>query len=192
MPRRITRGDVQAVFNAAGTGGRIILLRKGETAEAAPADFVGSHGSIRPFQGSPWDGRHFCAEDWHVILVAGIDGGDASFRREQAVASASQTTFDFTLDGAPLATNRTAIRRLLSPETIKVPQGVEKFKVAYFFQEGRIMSPEDLSVGQHELTNAHANRHRLRPGRTRWNHILHRRGRHGRLPERLGSIRARW
>jgi hypothetical protein len=128
------------------------LVTKGETAEAAPADFVGSHGSIRPFQGSPWDGRHFCAEDWHVILVAGIDGGDASFRREQAVASASQTTFDFTLDGAPLATNRTAIRRLLSPETIKVPQGVEKFKVAYFFQEGRIMSPEDLSVGQHELT----------------------------------------
>jgi hypothetical protein len=150
MPRRITRGDVQAVLNAAGTGGRVIFVRRGETAVAAPVDFVGSHGGIRPF--SDWDNRHFCAEDWHVILVAGIDGGDASFRREQAVASANQTRFDFTLDGAPLATERTAIRRLLSPETVRVPEGVEKFKEAYFFQQGRIMSPDDLSVGRHELT----------------------------------------
>ena len=94
----------------------------------------------------------FCAEDWHVILVAGVDGGDASFRREQAVASASQTRFDFTLDGAPLATERTAIRRVVRPETIQVPAGEEKLKEAYSFQQGRIMSPDDLGVGRHELT----------------------------------------
>jgi hypothetical protein len=140
------------VLNAFNTGGRVILLRRGETAEAAPADFVGSHGSIRPFQGSPWDGRHFCAEDWHIILVAGIDGGDATFRREQAVASASQTRFDFTLDGAPLATERTAIRRVVRPETVQVPEGFEQFEEAYFFQQGRIMSPDDFGVGRHELT----------------------------------------
>jgi hypothetical protein len=150
MPRRITRGDVQAVLNAFNTGGRVIRLHKGETAVAPPADFVGSHGAIRPFP--DWDNRHFCAEDWHVILVAGIDGGDASFRREQAVASASQTRFDFTLDGAPLATERTAIRRVVKPETIQVPEGEEKLKEAYSFQQGRIMSPDDLSVGRHELT----------------------------------------
>jgi hypothetical protein len=146
MPRRITRGDVQAVLNAAGTGGRVIFLRRGETAVAAPVDFVGSHGGIRPFE--EWDNRHFCAEDWHVILVAGIDGGDASFRREQAVASAAQTTFEFSLDGARLASNRTAIRRLLNPEALPV-EGIEE---AYFFQQGRIMSPDDLNVGRHELS----------------------------------------
>ena len=38
MSRRITRGDAEAVLNAFGTGGRVILAN-GHTAEAAPADF---------------------------------------------------------------------------------------------------------------------------------------------------------
>jgi hypothetical protein len=50
----------------------------------------------------------------------------------------------FTLDGAPLATERTAIKRFLNPEQF----GVEEM---YYFQEGRIMSPADLSVGSHQL-----------------------------------------
>jgi hypothetical protein len=32
MPRRIKRGDAQAVLNAFGTGGRVILRKRGETA----------------------------------------------------------------------------------------------------------------------------------------------------------------
>jgi hypothetical protein len=36
-----------------GGGGRAVLLHS-KTAEGAPADFFGSHGSIRPFAGSPW------------------------------------------------------------------------------------------------------------------------------------------
>ena len=60
--RRITRGDVEAVLNAFGGGGRAVLLHS-ETAEGAQADFLGTHGSIRPFAGSPWDGAHFCAEE---------------------------------------------------------------------------------------------------------------------------------
>ena len=86
MPSRINRGDAEAVLNAFGNGGWVILLHSGEAAEAAPADWFGSHGSIRPFQGSPWDGRHFCAEDWHVILMALIAGGDASYSHDQARA----------------------------------------------------------------------------------------------------------
>jgi choline dehydrogenase-like flavoprotein len=74
-PRRITQGDAQAIFEAFGTGGRVIVAN-GTTTQAAPADFFGSHGSIRPFD--QWDGQHFCAEDWHVILIAGaaFDDGD--------------------------------------------------------------------------------------------------------------------
>jgi hypothetical protein len=142
--RRITRGDAQAVLNAFGTGGRVILRRSGGTSEAAPADFFGNHGSIRPFRGSPWDGRHFCAEDWHVILVAFFDGGDASFGRQQARAVLDPVTISFTLDGAALATTRTPIKPFHDSQAF----GLER---AWYFQQGKIMSPDELSVGQHEL-----------------------------------------
>lgn len=144
MARRIARGEAQAVFNAFGTGGRIIR-RNGQTAEAAPADFFGSHGSIRPFSGSPWDGRHFCAQDWHVILVAFFEGGDTSFDREQAKAVLDPVSITFTLDGATLVTERTPIKPFHDPQAFDLER-------AWYFQQGKIMSPDDLSVGQHELS----------------------------------------
>ena len=49
---RITKGDAEAVFNAFGNGGRAVLAHS-RTAEGAPADLTGVHGSIRPFAGSP-------------------------------------------------------------------------------------------------------------------------------------------
>lgn len=141
--RRITRGDAEAVLNAFGGGGRAVLLH-GKTAEGAPADFSGSHGSIRPFAGSPWDGAHFCAEDWHVILIADIEGGDTSFKHADAERIMNGLDVSFTLDGTPLPTTRTAIKRFLNP-------GQFGLQVAYYFQQGQIMSPADLSVGSHRL-----------------------------------------
>ena len=111
---RITRGDVQAVLHAFGGGGRAVLLHS-RTAEDAPADFVGSHGSIWPFAGSPWDGAHFCADDWHVILIADFEGGDASFQHADAARIMNGLEVSFTLDGAALPTTRTAIKRFLNP-----------------------------------------------------------------------------
>ena len=144
QPRRpITKGDAQAVFQAFGNGGRAILQHS-SVAEGAPADDFGSHGSIRPFAGSPWDAAHFCAEDWHVILIADFEGGDASFKQQDAEQIMDGLTVSFTLDGAPLAAERTAIKRFLDP----APFGLE---TAYYFQEGRIMSPSDLTVGDHTL-----------------------------------------
>jgi hypothetical protein len=145
MPDRITRGDAEAVLNAFGTGGQVILRRSGETAEAGPADFLGSHGSIRPYEGSPWDGRHFCAEDWHVILVGWVDGGDASFDHQRAKAAFDAITVSFTLDGAVLETNRTPIKPWNDPQRF----GMER---AWYFQQGKVMAPDDLSVGQHDLS----------------------------------------
>jgi hypothetical protein len=142
--RRITHGDVQSIFEAFGNGGRAILQHS-TTAEGAPADFFGSHGSIRPFAGSPWDGAHFCAEDWHVILVADFEGGDQSFKRQDAAKIIDGLTTDFTLDGEPLTTTRTAVKRFNDPEQFDL-------EVAYYAQEGRIMSPTDLAVGQHTLS----------------------------------------
>ena len=141
--RRITRGDVEAVLHAFGGGGRAVLLHS-KTAEGAPADFVGSHGSIRPFAGSPWDGAHFCADDWHVILIADFEGGDASFQHDDAARIMNGLQVSFTLDGAALPTTRTAIKRFLNPEQFGL-------QVAYYFQQGQIMSPTDLSTGSHRL-----------------------------------------
>jgi hypothetical protein len=141
--RRITRGDAEAVLNAFGGGGQAVLLHS-KTAEGAPADFLGSHGSIRPFSGSPWDGAHFCAEDWHVILIADIEGGDGSFKHDDAARIMDGLNVSFTLDGVPLPTTRTPVKRFLNPEEFGL-------QVAYYFQQGQIMSPADLSAGGHQL-----------------------------------------
>jgi hypothetical protein len=124
-------------------GGRAVLLHS-TTAEGAPADFVGSHGSIRPFAGSPWDGAHFCADDWHMILIADFEGGDASFRHDDTARIMNGLQVSFILDGAALPATRTAIKRFLNP-------GQFGLQVAYYFQQGQIMSPADLSIGSHRL-----------------------------------------
>ncbi|MFI5710705.1 hypothetical protein [Kribbella sp. NPDC051620] len=142
-PDRITRGDATAVFEAFGNGGRAVLQHS-RGAQAAPADDFGTRGSIRPFSGSPWDGATFRADDWHVILIADFEGGDRSFSRQDAERIMQGLTVSFSLDGNPLETTRTAIRRFLDP----TPFGLD---VAYYFQQGRIMAPTDLTVGQHRL-----------------------------------------
>jgi hypothetical protein len=143
-PRRITRGDVEAVFHAFGNGGRAVLAHS-QTAEGAPADVTGSHGSIRPFAGSPWDGAHFCATDWHVILVADFEGGDSSFKHQDAERIMQELQVSFTLDGAPLPTTRTSVKRFLNPPA------QFNMREAYYFQQGRLMPPNELSVGSHTL-----------------------------------------
>jgi hypothetical protein len=145
MPQRITRGDAEAVLNAWGTGGRVIVAHRGAV-DAGPVDFHGSHGSIRPYPNSAWDGRHFCAEDWHVLLYTWFDGGDDTFNRQRAEDVIGPVTVSFTLDGNALETTRTPIKPFHNPPP---DYGMER---AWYFQQGKIMSPDDLSVGQHELS----------------------------------------
>jgi hypothetical protein len=135
---RITRGDAEAIFQATPNGGWAVLLHS-PTGQGAPFD-AQDRGAIRPLSSN--DGRHYCAEDWHVILLASIVGGDASFTRPEAKAILDSVVLSFTLDGAPLPTTRTTVKRFLNPE----PDDV-----AYAVQEGRIMAPSDLSVGGHQL-----------------------------------------
>ena len=112
MSKRISRGDVQAVLEAFGSGGWAVRNHSAVVL-GAPADQLGNHGAIRPL--APWDGRHFCAEDWHVIVVAGIVGGDASFTRNDAEEIMSKIDLRFVLDGVALDTTRTAVKRFLQP-----------------------------------------------------------------------------
>jgi hypothetical protein len=120
---RITETDVKQVFQGVGQ-----------------ADFFGSRGAISPLSGTPWDGAHFCAEDWHVILLRFSEVSDASLTKRDAELIFSRVTVSFVLDGAALPSTRTAIKRL--------DFGAEQ---GWYFTQGRIMSPADLSVGQHTL-----------------------------------------
>jgi hypothetical protein len=124
---RITRSDAVAVLKAATRGEDLdpnVRVR------------------ISPFADSVWDGRHFCVEDWHVIMVTWVERGDASFTKQEAESRLNSVMISFVLDGRPLATTRTKVVRYLHPEpAVK----------AYAFSEYRIMAPTDLSVGAHTL-----------------------------------------
>jgi hypothetical protein len=141
--RRVTRGDAQAVLNAFPNAGRIIR-RQQIVQFNTPAD-PKLKATIRPFSDPdfPFNGRHYCVEDWHVIVVAEIDGGDRSYSEQDAVAYLSQYTLAFTLDGAELPTDRGPVKRFLDPGP-----GEE----AYFFQQGALLSPSELSVGSHSVS----------------------------------------
>ena len=143
----ISRGEAESVLHAFGNGGRTVVQHN-RTGEGAPADHLGSYGSIRPFSGSAWDGAHFCADDWHVIVIADFEGGDHTFQHADAEAITDPMSVEFTLDGAVLSgTTRTPVKRFLDPE----PFGLD---VAYYFQVGKVMAPSDLAVGAHTLSVA--------------------------------------
>lgn len=140
---RITQGDVESVLNAFTTGGRTILSHRSDHAgfAAAPADFHGSNGAIRPF--SAWDGLHVCVNDWHVLLISEFDGGKKSYTLQDAKNYLSQVDALFRLDGQPISTTRTSIKRFLNP--------APPWEEAYGFQQGAIMAPGALAVGTHSL-----------------------------------------
>jgi hypothetical protein len=142
---RVTKGDAEAVLHAFTNAGRVIR-RKANVKSGTPADLKLT-ATIRPLTGPglPFDGRHYCAEDWHVILVALIFGGDKSITHQDAADALDPAVLTFTLDNVVLQTERGAIKRFLDP----APFGLEE---AYAFQQGRVMSPQELAVGSHSLT----------------------------------------
>lgn len=141
---RVSQGDAQAIFESFGGGGWAIL-RHSQVIEGAPADgLLGSLAVIRPF--GPFDGAHYCALDWHVIVVAVFDGGDASYTAKDFEAYRSTVSIVLTLDGQPLATDQTATKRSLRDLTFA---GVT---TSYSFAQGSVLAPEALAVGTHTLT----------------------------------------
>ncbi|WP_086837824.1 hypothetical protein [Amycolatopsis kentuckyensis] len=139
-PGRTSRGDAEAVLHASGTGGAAIRNHR-TVSGGSPADIDGRVAiRVLPLV----DGRHFCQDDWHVILVAEISGGDKSFTMQEAKAELNSVRLEFFLDGSPLATERTSVKRFLNP-------GLFDLEEAYLFQQGAIMAPDDLTVGAHSL-----------------------------------------
>src|SRR5262245_22477299 len=76
---RVTKGDAEAVFRAFGYAGRAI--RGGEGIGNGVGELPGAAAAadlravIRPFPPTIFDGRHYCAEDGHVILSADLEPG---------------------------------------------------------------------------------------------------------------------
>jgi hypothetical protein len=141
----VSRGAAVAAFNAFATGGRIILNRPGRD-QGVPAD-SDVRAIIRPFSGTIFDGRHYCAEDWHVLMLAWIDGGDPTYTRRDAEAALGPIANQLVLDNRTLSTQRTPIKRFLAPEA--PPVGMDE---AYFFNEGTILSPDELAPGSHRFS----------------------------------------
>lgn len=148
VSNRVTEGDAEAVLNAFPNAGRVIRTHA-VVQMNTPAD-PQLKATIRPISGSglPFDGRHYCADDWHVIVLAELDGGDHSFTHQDAEQSLGRTVVSFVLDGAPLtATTRTPLKNLGNPS------GVDPtWEKGFFFQQGELMPPGSLSVGAHSLS----------------------------------------
>jgi hypothetical protein len=123
---RVSQGEAQRLF---------------QTLDSAS---LNSPALIRPFFEN---GRHYCSLDWHVIALALVDGGDASYTRQDFEAFRSTMSIVSILDGRLLATDQTATKRLERDLT-----STFGFTNAYYFQQGVVLAPEELAVGSHTVT----------------------------------------
>ena len=99
---RVTYGDVSAHFQTA-EGGGAVAFQTGTLAGFSAPGNIFDH-SIRPFPGSPWDGRHICEDDWHLLAIALFDGSpDRSYSRTDFDALVQGLTVDLILDGTVLS-----------------------------------------------------------------------------------------
>jgi hypothetical protein len=136
---RVTRGDAEAVLQAFGNGGWAVLMHGG-VVHGAPSQGFSPPVAIKPFSGSFYDGAHYCALDWHTIMISVVDAGP----RQAFAASIAGIAISFTLDGAPLPVTQTAIKRYLNPAQLG-------FTDAYYSSWGRVIAPTDLAFGAHTL-----------------------------------------
>jgi hypothetical protein len=135
---RITQGDAQAVANAFGSGGWAVINHN-KVELAGPGD---RPAAIRPLE--PFDGRHYCALDWHAIVLADVEGGDSTYTQQQAQAAIDLLSVTMYLDGQQLQLTQTAVQRFNNPSLFNL-------QVAYYSQWGQVESPDALSVGSHTL-----------------------------------------
>ena len=147
---RVSRGDALAVFQESAGVGRLLRLRE-NVSFGTPGDLY-IRASIRPFSIDLFNRRHYCVEDWHVILVAYFSDDfdrNATFTKEVAEEELNPIVITFTLDGKVLKdTMRTGIKSVPNAKE-SIGDGVT---TAFFIQEGQLMSPDELKEGEHTLS----------------------------------------
>ncbi len=142
---RVSKGDAQAVMQASGGGGWAVRLHRG-TIKGSPGAFTpADRVRIAPIPGV-FDDIHYCSLDWHVIALNEFDGNlPGESRTPSEIAASLATTADLlSVDGAPLDTVRTSVRRFLNPDRYGAVD-------LYYYTTGRVMAPTDLTVGAHTL-----------------------------------------
>jgi hypothetical protein len=135
-PARYSRGDAEAVLNAFGSGGWAIRNHS-PTVMGAPAGIPGEV-AIKPIAGSPFDGAHYCALDWHTIVIAHFEDGPL----QAAEAMIDSYPISLILDGTPQVLTQTPVKRFLADG------GSAN---VFYRQWGRILAPSDMAPGTHTL-----------------------------------------
>lgn len=138
-----TRGDAQAILTAGLTGGESIAAHNPD-AKGAPGGFVASPDGARI---SPLaDLFTYCQAGWHVISLGYFDFvGDTAFpvppTRQALMDYLASTNIQFVLDGLPLATQRTSIKAVNTPDVAG----------AMGYNVGALLPPGSVLLGQHLL-----------------------------------------
>lgn len=125
---RITRGDATAIAQSM-FGGAVAIRTNAPTLEGAPVQT--QLGRIAPFV----SGRHYCSLDWHVISLYFIE---PELDHEATAAEAAAVVFNWTLDGAALATQDAGVKAA--------------YPADWYFGSYAIVSPDALAVGTHTLS----------------------------------------
>jgi hypothetical protein len=132
MAQRIGRGKAEAVFHAGVTGGF-----RGRGAPNDPDLQV----AILPFLP---DGRRYCVEDFHVLVLALIidEANDGVASVGEAKKLFAPTVMTFVLDGEPFQTTRLPVKPFLKEPHAK----------AFVLVQGRVVAPGEPAAGSHTLT----------------------------------------
>jgi hypothetical protein len=143
-PGAPTRGDAQGIFQAFFTGGSAIRAHNHDASgvPGVPAETTPNGARIYPLL----DDLQYCDQGWHVVLLGFFD--DPAFYaggNKELFAFLSGVDVRFTLDGVPLPTERTAIKRVAHTD----PAFIEEAFVVGF---GAFLPPGSLSLGTHELS----------------------------------------
>jgi hypothetical protein len=173
-----TKGDAQAILlagPAALTDGMISHGGYSAPEHLGPEN----HIDIRPYNGSPYDGAHYCVDDWHVILVAWFEFvwekpstdrclrclqkayvDPLYFTTKDVVASFSRITNVFTLDGEYFDGPMTEIKPMNSSFGDDFVDYVEAKCGCDYTVTNKVManwgspvSPSELAVGEHTLSS---------------------------------------
>ena len=141
-PGAPTRGDAEGIFQAFFTGGAAIRAHNhlAEGVPGVPGETTPDGARIYP----GLDDLEYCDQGWHVVLLGYFDDPAFFGGNQELFDYLSAVDIRFVLDGVPLQTERTAIKRLTHFDPAF---GEKAFAVGF----GAFLAPGALSVGTHQL-----------------------------------------